>query len=385
VSSYERLGVDRVINASGMMTRLGGALLAPEVARAMADAGAAHVDLDELKTRAGKAIAGWTGAEAAWPTSGAAAGIAIMTAAVVAGADPSRVARLPDADWAPRTVLVQAGHWVDFGAPVEQMVRLGGGRPVLVGSVNRVTTDDARGALASVGVAAVLFVQSHHAVQQGMLTLTETVALARERAVPVLVDAAAEEDLRRYVTAGADLVAYSGGKAFGGPTSGFVAGRVELVAACRAQERGIARAMKVGKEAIVGLLAALDLYVKRDGPAEASRQAGIVATLREALGRLPHTRVAESADEAGRGIVRLTLSPDARALGFGAADLVRTLASGAPGRPRVMVRAHGASTGTIALDPRPLTAADVPVLVEAIRAAYDGLRGGEIPPGRTEG
>src|SRR5206468_1920573 len=163
-----------------------------------------------------------------------------------------------------------------------------------------------------------------------MLALAPVVALARERGVPVLVDAAAEEDLRRYVAAGVDLVAYSGGKAFAGPTSGFVAGRAALVAACRAQERGVARAMKVGKEAILGLLAAIEAYAGRDEAAEHGRQGAIVSEILSALGDLPHTRVAEAPDEVGRSIVRVALSPDAGALGFTATDLARALADGTP-------------------------------------------------------
>ena len=367
---YNRLGVSRVINASGMMTRLGGALLASAVTDAMVEASRAHVDLDEVKSRAGEAIAGWTGAEAAWVTSGAAAGLALMTAAVVAGADPARVARLPNADWEPRSILLQAGHWVDFGAPVEQMIRLGGGRPVAVGAVNHVSGEALRAAMVSPVAAAVLFVQSHHAVQAGMRTLGEVITLARERALPVLVDAAAEEDLGRYVAVGADLVAYSGGKAFEGPTSGFIAGRAVLVAACRAQERGIGRVMKVGKEETLGLLAALDGYVRRDHAAERARQAAIVADLVQRLQDLPHTRVGELRDEAGREILRVAVSPDTKRLGVSASELVRALADGTP---RVMVRAHRAAEGTIALDPRPLSPDDVGHLAEAIRAAYRRL------------
>jgi D-glucosaminate-6-phosphate ammonia-lyase len=372
VYTYERLGVPRVLNASGKMTRLGGSVLTPDVLRAMAEASGAYVDLDELRARAGAVIAGFTGAEAAWVTSGAAAGIAVMTAAVVAGADPVRVARLPNADWEPRSVLIQSGHWVDFGAPVEQMVRLGGGRPVAVGTPTRVTAEELRTALQP-ATAAVLFVQSHHTAQAGMLALDQVLGIATERHVPVLVDAAAEEDLRRFVAAGAALVTYSGGKAFEGPTSGFVAGRAALVEACRAQERGLARAMKVGKEGILGLLAALEAYVTRDETAERGRQRATVAELLSALAGLPHTRVAEAPDEAGREIVRVALTPDARALGFTAAELARALAEGTAREPRVMVRAHRAREGTIALDPRPLAKADVPVLVEAIHAAYRRL------------
>jgi uncharacterized pyridoxal phosphate-dependent enzyme len=363
--TYERLGVPTVINASGMMTHLGGAALTIDVARAMAEAGQAHVDLMLLKRRAGEVIAAWAGAEAGWVTSGAAAGIAIMTAACVAGVNPARVARLPNADWEPRSILLQAGHAAEFGAPVEQMIRIGGGRPVQVGSVNACGADLLR-AFLDERTAAVLFVQSHHAVQKGMLSLSEVIALAHEGRVPVLVDAAAEEDLQRYVAMGADLVTYSGGKAFGGPTSGIIVGRTDLIEACRAQERGIARPMKVGKEAIMGLLAALEGYAQRD---KAARQAGqaICQALLDGLRDLPHTKVWIEADEAGRAITRVALSPDPQALGFDAVTLARDLQQGSP---QICVRSHQARTGKIMLDPRPLRATDVDHITQAIRGIY---------------
>ncbi len=367
--TYERLGIPRVVNASGKMTHLGGSSLKPAVARSMAEAGAAYVELDAVKARAGEVIAAWAGAEAGWVTSGAAAGIAIMVAACVAGADPARVAKLPHPDWEPRGILIQAGHLVDFGAPVEQMIRLGGGRPVPLGAVNRVTPDRLRAELGPT-LAGFLFIQSHHCVQKGMLSLAEAIDLCRTVQLPVLVDAAAEEDLQRYVRSGADLVTYSGGKAFEGPTSGFIVGRASPIAACRAQERGIARAMKVGKESILGLLAALEVYLGRDADAVRSERAGIIVELAAALQDLPHTKVQQVPDEAGRDILRLALSPDGAALGFTAVDLARRLAQGTP---QVVVRSHQANMGTIQLDPRPLLREDVPVLVEAIHRAYREL------------
>src|SRR5205085_2636124 len=130
---YERLGVARVINASGRMTHLGGSHLADEVADGMAEAGRGYVRLADLHERAGQLIAGHTGAEAACVTTGAAAGIALMVAACVAGADPAAVELLPEVAHDRREVLVQIGHMVSFGAPVAQMIRLAGGRPIAVG------------------------------------------------------------------------------------------------------------------------------------------------------------------------------------------------------------------------------------------------------------
>jgi L-seryl-tRNA(Ser) seleniumtransferase/D-glucosaminate-6-phosphate ammonia-lyase len=359
---YERLGVARVINASGRMTHLGGSHLADEVADGMAEAGRGYVRLADLHERAGQLIAGHTGAEAACVTTGAAAGIALMVAACVAGADPAAVEMLPEVAHERRDLLVQIGHMVSFGAPVAQMVRLAGGRPVAVGWANGVRRDHLESAIGP-GTAAFLYIQSHHTVHHGMLPLATCLEICRARGVPVLVDAAAEEDPRRYVEMGVDAVAYSGGKAFGGPTSGFVAGRRDLIAACRAQERGIGRPMKVGKEAIVGLLIALERYTARDeaaARAEFARQQRIVALIANGLAGLPDLRVETLQDEAGRQIVRAAIH-----LGSArAAALARYLADG---DPPIYLRAHHADEGFVAVDPRPIDDNDAHLIVERIR------------------
>jgi D-glucosaminate-6-phosphate ammonia-lyase len=374
--NYERLGITRVINASGRMTALGGVALSPEVQDAMVAGGRYNVPMDLLKSRAGEMIAEFAGAQAAMVTTGAAAGICIMGAAVVAGSDPGRVRALPDADWAKREILLQAGHASHFGAPVTQMLRVGGARPIVIGDVNMVSEPLLRSAIGS-HTAGFLFVQSHHCVQKGMLSLERCLAICHEQGVPVLVDAAAEEDIKLYIEMGVDLVTYSGGKAFEGPTSGFIAGRADLVAACQAQEIGIARGMKVGKETILGLLAALERYCNTDRKAETERQLALIEGLEAGLAGLPHTQLHRMADEAGRGIVRLGLTLAEQRLGFTATELIKALQQGAPA---VVLRGHWANTGTVAIDSRPIEATDVPIIVAKIRQAYAD-RGPTAPAG----
>ena len=256
---FAGLGVPTVINAAGKMTALGGTAQSEAVAEAQAAAAQAHVDLGELRAAAGRRLADLTGAEAATITSGAAAGIATSVAALISGDDPDLVTRLPDSTGLPNRILLQVGHDVNFGAPVVQMIRLGGGVPELIGSAKQVTEGDIETALANrTDLAGFVYVQSHHVVLPDRVSLQRCIAVCSNAGVPVVVDAAAEEDLGQYIGLGADLVTYSGGKAIGGPTVGFIAGRAELIAACEAQQRGIARAMKVGKEQIAGLMAELD-------------------------------------------------------------------------------------------------------------------------------
>lgn len=360
---YDRLGVPSLVNAAGKLTAFGGSAQAEEVARAQADAARAHVELQALRDAVGARIAALTGAERACVTSGAAAGIAISVAACITGTDLARVQRLPESDGLANGVLLQAGHDIDFGAPVVQMVRLGGGRPRIVGTRAAVTPADLDLALADRGaLAAFLFVQSHHCLQEGRLPLAECIARCRAVGLPVIVDAAAEEDLRHYVAVGADLVTYSGGKAFGGPTSGFVAGRADLVDACELQQRGIARAMKVGKETLAGLAVAMERYATRDEAAEEQRRAEVLRVLEEGLGRIPGVVAARHADEAGRSIERVSL----RYPGGDLAALVKKLAGGSPS---IRTRNHHLKEGYVLIDPRELDVDQARTIVARVAEA----------------
>lgn len=349
MNAFERAGLAPVINAAGKLSSLGGTAQERAVADAQAAAAMAHVDLEDLRHAAGERIAGITGAEAACVTSGAAAGIAIAVAAILTGTDLARVRRVPDLD-GPRDILLQRGHDVDFGAEVTQMIRLGGGRPVVFGSVERVKEADLAAAL-SPDTAAIVYVQSHHCVQDGRLALSALL----DRGVPVLADAAAEPDLRVWIDAGADLVTYSGGKAIGGPTCGFVAGNHTLIEACEAQQRGIARAMKVGKEQIMGLLAALDR------PVVEGHVDQVLEGLRAGLAACAEVTVVP--DRAGRPIRRVALHlPPARLRA-----LVRFLYDG---DPSIRTRNHELASGRVLFDPRELRPEHVPLIVARVHEFF---------------
>jgi D-glucosaminate-6-phosphate ammonia-lyase len=344
---YQQLGLKQVINASGKMTALGASAVHPSIAQAMGEAAMDYVEISELMIVAGRHIAEATGAEDGCPTSGAAAGIAISVAAVIAGCHLSLIERLPFSEGLNNKVIIQKGHAVHFGASVPQMIALGGGKVVEVGQANHVEEDHLREAIDD-QTAALLYVKSHHSIQKGMQSLDTMLQLGREFGIPVIVDAAAEEDLRRYVAMGADLVIYSGGKAIGGPTSGFITGRADLVAACRAQYKGVGRAMKVGKEAIAGLLVALGQYApeKQNVPEQCRR----VEWLARELNSLPGVKAVIAQDEAGRAIYRVQVQLDERVTKMTARELTRQLEQG---NPAIFTRNHYVNTGMIAFDPRP--------------------------------
>src|SRR5512147_1321697 len=159
------------------MTALGGTAQSDAVARAQADAARSHVDIETLRRRAGELVAHYTGAEAASITPGAAAGIAIAVAACITGTHLDRVLRVPDTDGLRRRVVLQAGHDINFGTSVRQMIQLGGGRAETIGWANSVPKTLLDDALKNHDdIVAVLFVQSHHSVQEQMISLQDCIA-----------------------------------------------------------------------------------------------------------------------------------------------------------------------------------------------------------------
>lgn len=355
---------DEVINAAGKMTYLGASVLDDEVVGACAAAARSWVDMDALMAAAGAEIAEATGGEAGLVTACAAAGLTLAAAGCLTGTDPGLVHAVPVLPaHVNRRIVLQKGHAIDFGAPLTTMLRMAGAEVHEVGTANRCTPADLASALRT-PAAAVFFAVSHHVGGDELTALPEVVAVAREHGVPVVVDAAAEGDLRAYLAQGADLVVYSGHKAIGGPTSGLVAGRTALVEACAANNRGIGRAMKIGKESIAGLRTALAAYRRRDAEAEAVRLKALATETADRLRDLPGLRV-ELAADATRPIPRARVTVTAEA-GVTAEELVARLRDG---RPSLRCRAHHAAAGWFELDPRPMRPGDPELIARAMADA----------------
>jgi L-seryl-tRNA(Ser) seleniumtransferase len=236
---------------------------------------------------------------------------------------------------------------VGYGAPVEQAIRLAGARPLPVGQVTEVRSYQMESALGP-RAAAVLFVVSHHTVQYGQLPLEEVAAIAHARGVPVIVDAASEYDLKGFLARGADLVVYSAHKFLGGPTGGIVAGRKALVRATFLQNSGIGRGMKVGKEGVVGAIAALQAWEKRDHAAVRAREAAALGRWLSALADRPGIRAGVVPDPTHNPLDRLEVHVDPAAAPLTAWDLADALAAG---DPPVIVRDHEVELGYFQLDP----------------------------------
>ncbi len=361
---WHDLGIPRVINGAGKMTYLGSSSLRPAVIGAMAAAAGQYVDIAALKQAIGTRIAQLTTAPAACVVSCAAAGIAQAMAATITGTELSLIEQLPDPPVDRREVILCQGHAVHFGAPLTVMLRLGGGIVRAVGDPDA-TVADLESAVGK-RTAALCFVVSHHTSGTAP-TLNQFIEIGRRYGVPVIVDAAAEVDLRTYLNQGADLVVYSGHKAIGGPTSGIVLGNPELIAACRAQEAGIGRAMKVGKETLAGILVAVQQYLTDTATRTTEQLAATVRHLKTSLGdELP--AAVTIVQDPTRPIPRLRVAPSPLSP-LDPADLVAALESHSPS---VRTRNHGVPAGHIDIDPRELSDAEVEELALVLRQLLTG-------------
>ncbi|MBN1087198.1 DgaE family pyridoxal phosphate-dependent ammonia lyase [Erwinia aphidicola] len=342
---YQSLGLKRVINACGKMTILGVSSVPASVMPAVAQAAGSFVEIDALVDRVGERVSEFTGGQDSYVTSCATAGIAIAVAAAVSRGMANEVVML-------------RGHNVDYGASIMSAIRLGGGRIVEVGHSNLAYLWQLEKAVTP-QTAALLYVKSHHAVQKGMLTLETFVEVARSHRLPLIVDAAAEEDLRRYVAAGADMVIYSGAKAFNAPTSGFITGGKQGIGWCKAQHNGIARAMKIGKENMVGLVKALELYHQDQNYASADALLPAVAAINALTGFAADIEQ----DEAGRAIWRIRVTVDAVLLGLNAREVVELLRHG---DIAIYPRCYALHLGVFSLDPRTLAQGELSLIVDRL-------------------
>ena len=291
---YKEIGVKQIINVLGPCTALSGALMEPEVAEAMRMASEEAARIDHLQGAAGRVIAEMTGSESAYVTAGTAAALTLGTAACLTGLNIDRMERLPDTTGMPNEVIIARDQRNSY----DHAIRAAGAKLVEVGinetiymQSRRVTEARDYEAAITNNTAAIAFFYWPGTA----LLYPEVIKVARKCNIPILVDAADQtlpvENLRKFISMGADLVAFSGGKAIGGPkSSGILCGRRDLIAAAALQNldlsnftfetfnpppyfirkeeleglplNGIGRGLQVGREEIVGLITALRLFTK---------------------------------------------------------------------------------------------------------------------------
>ena len=260
--TYESIGVRPLINCRGTFTIISGSVILPEVREAIVLASQRYVNIDELMEAVGARIAELMDCEWGLITDGCAAALCQVTAACVAGSDPEKMIRLPDTAGMKNEVIVQTCHRNVY----DHAIRMVG--------VKMIEVDTKAELKAALNDRTAMFFVFGDAEERGQITTKEMAAIGHEHGVPTFVDAAAERpDVPNwYLEQGADAVAYSGGKCLRGPqASGLVLGRKDLLQAAflnGAPHHALARPMKAGKEEIMGLLAAVEQWIKRDHKAE---------------------------------------------------------------------------------------------------------------------
>jgi uncharacterized pyridoxal phosphate-dependent enzyme len=261
---YRSIGIRPLVNARGTFTIISGSLMLPEVRAAMDAAARHHVHLDELADAIGARLATLTGAEWGLVTAGCSAALTHATAACIAGGNPDLHVRIPNlAGFAKDEVIIPRHSRNVYDAAVRSV----GARIIDVSTVAELE--------AAIGPrTAMIYILAGNGADRSVLNTKAIAQVANPKGVPILVDAAAEilTVPNVHLQNGATLVAYSGGKCLRGPqTAGLLLGRRDLVRAAwvhSAPHHGPGRAMKVGKEEAIGMLTAVEMWMKRDHDAE---------------------------------------------------------------------------------------------------------------------
>jgi L-seryl-tRNA(Ser) seleniumtransferase len=324
---FRELGVRPFINAAGTYTAMTASLMPPEVMEAISYASKHYVMLDEVQDKVGERIATLVHSEAAMVTSGAASALTLGTAAVLTGMDRQKMVDLPNLTGMKSEVIIQKSHRFGY----DHAVRNCGVRLVEVES-----PEDLERAI-NEKTAMMLFYNNNN--REGRIQDEEFAALGKKHSIPTFNDAAADvppvENLWKYTKMGFDLVTFSGGKGIRGPQSaGLLLGRKDLIAAARlnAPPNGntVGRGMKVNKEEIVGMLVALELYLKKDHAAEQREFEKRADVIRTTAAAVPGITAEVFVPEVANHVPHVRISWDAAARKLTPEDVVKVLRDSEP-------------------------------------------------------
>ncbi|HEX5738513.1 MAG TPA: hypothetical protein VFY22_08390, partial [Hydrogenophaga sp.] len=365
---HRQYNLSPVINAAGSYTPLGVSRSSEHVAQSAAVALQSFFVMNELQALASERLAAFCGCEAAAVTHCVSAAITQAVAACIAGSDPVAVADLPDAKGRANAVVIPEGHCVNYGHPLVTDIRLAGATVVRAGTRDACSLGDIEKALDEPGACGLLLVSSRLTAFQDVDT-QGAVAAARHRGIPVIIDGAAQ-DMRMpdLLATGADAVLISAHKYLASPTAGLVLGTRAFVERFRAQALGIGRGMKPSKEAIVGVLAALEERQAQDPVAWRQQQDQKVAMAVALLGACPDIQTFIEPDPVGMPFQRVRVS---FLQGVGAArQVVQALKAG---RPSIWVMEHQLDQGVIVLELVALSEQEVGQVIDAINSALAAL------------
>jgi L-seryl-tRNA(Ser) seleniumtransferase len=324
---YESLGIQTAINATGTVTILGGSVMPPEVVAAWAEASKHFVNLLDLHDKAGERIAQLIGVEAALVTTGAAGALLLGTAAAVTRGDSKRIARLPDTSGMPNEVIIQKAHHSCYD---NQLTNVG---------VKLVTVETVEDVTRTISDRTALMFFMNYVEADGRINRAEWLALARRHKVPTLLDAAADvpplSRLSEYNKQGFDLVAFSGGKAIRGPNdTGLLLGRKDLIAAAKKNANPhcgtIGRMMKVSKEDMIALLAAVDRFVHLDHASEQLALEHRLETIEKAVKAVPGVSTERIVPPVANHVPHLIVDWEPARVRVSRESVTKSLAAGSP-------------------------------------------------------
>lgn len=397
---FEQLGIRPIINGVGYATRVSGSCPHPDVIAAMSAASARYFEVDDLLAAASALIAQCTETEAGLVTCGAGAALTLAAASCLAGNDPDIMDQLPDVSACSRNeIIYPAPGPFDY----DHAIRLSGAKLKLIDYRCADALREIENAI-NPKTAAIGFVWLRIDERPDLTVLAE---LAHRHGLPLIVDAACAlppmENLTNFSRCGADLVAYSGGKHLGGPqASGILCGRANLIRSAwvqmvdmdvregtwslqhwiakgwlsRPPRHGIGRSMKVSKESIVGVMAALSRYAERDSVAEYAEWQAMIDTIYDSIGSIPELRIAKLAHGLnGQPYPNLQIESGSRPHGMSVRNLLLTLRS----RARKIILAEDERSPDLAFLYSPcLQPGDAEEIISAIQQAVSSHRNGLI-------
>ncbi len=366
MSIYKRLGIRTVINGNATLTRLGGSIMPPEVVDAMVDASKHFVDIIELQRRVGEEIAKLTHNEAAYVSNGAAAALTLSTAACITGLDADKRAKLPHLDNSMKSEVIVHRHGrVGYDFAVRQV----GVEFVEIGNENGTTPDELENAITD--KTAAIFYFANPGREHLWVSYEKGIEIAKKHGVPLIVDAAAQlpppENLWYFTHKGADLAMFSGGKGLCGPqSSGLIVGKkslIEAIAFNGPPHPFIGRGMKVGKEEMVGLLAAVEWYLNQDHKQLMQSYEDQVTYYAEVLKDIQGVSVHRSfPSEAGQPMPRTEIRFDADQLGITRDDILHQLQIGEPA-----IDIAGAGANGVLINGQTLMSGEVEIIAKRLK------------------
>ncbi len=323
----KELGVRPFINAAGTYTALTASLMPPEVMQAMQSISRRYVHLVELNRAVGRRVASLVGCEAAMVTAGAASALTLGTAACMTGTDISRIQRLPDSSGMKTEVIIQKSHRYGYDHAIRNC------------GTKMIEVETAKELESAVNPNTLMMLYFNGNEPLGQIKSQQFVALGKKLGVPTFNDAAADvppvENLSRFTRMGFDLVTFSGGKGLRGPQStGLLLGRKNLIDAAMLNappnSDSIGRGQKVNKEEMVGLLVALELFMKRDHGADWKEWERRVKVIRDSVAAIPGVKTETWVGEIANHVPHAKITWEPGSVKLSIAEIQQRMRAGEP-------------------------------------------------------